>query len=435
MAAALWARPGDTAACCRRRRTARSAWSGIAETAEPRYHRAVSPAPAWGARRRRARRDAAGRAGQTVGLRLADPGRTPTSPSSGRSPSSAPTGSPGLHLAGGAGRGRGRQPPARAALRLLRPRRAAGRRARGDRGDRHPHPRPPPGHLRPQGGRVHPRPDRPVFLAQHAGFALSASGRRGGHDLGPRVPGRIGEAVALWQRPAPARLALLPGVPLGAVLVIAAATGLAAWRAGRVPAVPVARAAVPGGRRMSGGRRALCGCGPARAGARLARGVPPAGRAPRCAVARLALPLLMITVALGAWATLDHFAARARRMGLRRSAQGQRRTSLDGRPARQRALAAIPGRRRGRTRAWKSPRWYPARPAPSRCAGSAPRARPTPSRSPRARADRARTRRWPARACSTPGRAVGDWVRITVGGTRTSCTSSGAASRPGTAAG
>ncbi|MFE9479193.1 FtsX-like permease family protein [Streptomyces spororaveus] len=155
------------------------------------------------------------------------------------------------------------------------------------------------------------------FLVQHLAFALLgvALGTAAIALLGARIPGRIGEATQVWQD-LPGHTALMIGIPCGAVLLIAAATGLSAWRAGRVPPVPVARAALPSAAPMTAlGRRAL--------GVR----VPPAlvlgwrAAFPRrgrtlVTVARLALPLVLITVALVAWSTLDQFRIRPAQMGL-----------------------------------------------------------------------------------------------------------------------
>ncbi len=128
------------------------------------------------------------------------------------------------------------------------------------------------------------------FLVQHLAFALLgvALGTAAIAVLGERIPGPIGDAAALWQD-LPGYAALMAGVPCGAILLIAAATGLAAWRAGGPP-VPVARAAQPSGRaddrtRAAGARAS----GAAGAGPRLALGLPapgPYGRrrgAPRAA--------------------------------------------------------------------------------------------------------------------------------------------------------
>ncbi|MFE5676318.1 FtsX-like permease family protein [Streptomyces erythrochromogenes] len=155
------------------------------------------------------------------------------------------------------------------------------------------------------------------FLVQHLAFALLgvALGTTAIALLGARIPGRIGEAAAVWQD-LPGHTALMIGIPVGAVLLIAASTGLSAWRAGRVPPVPVARAALPSAAPMTAlGKRAL--------GVR----VPPAlvlgwrAAFPRrgrtlVPVARLALPLVLITVALVAWSTLDQFRSRPAQMGM-----------------------------------------------------------------------------------------------------------------------
>jgi len=133
------------------------------------------------------------------------------------------------------------------------------------------------------------------------------------------------------------------GVPSGAVLLIATATSLAAWRAGRVPPVPVARAALPSAAPMTGlGRRAL--------GMRVAPALVLGWRAafprrPRTliTVARLALPLLMITVALVAWSTLDAFRSRPADMGVPAAltVRAEQPGSLTGQDL-QRALTAPP---------------------------------------------------------------------------------------------
>ncbi|MGP3683233.1 FtsX-like permease family protein [Streptomyces sp. IBSNAI002] len=155
------------------------------------------------------------------------------------------------------------------------------------------------------------------FLVQHLAFALLgvALGTAAIALLGARIPGRIGEAAAVWQD-LPGHTALIIGIPVGAVLLIAASSGLSAWRAGRVPPVPVARAALPSAAPMTGlGKRAL------------GVGVPPAlvlgwrAAFPRrgrtlVPLARLALPLMLITVALVAWSTLDQFRSRPAQMGL-----------------------------------------------------------------------------------------------------------------------
>ncbi|AYL35462.1 FtsX-like permease family protein [Streptomyces fungicidicus] len=156
-----------------------------------------------------------------------------------------------------------------------------------------------------------------VFLIQHLLYALLGALAAAvlTEALGGAVPGRLGDAVDVWQG-LPGHTVALFTVPVGAVLFIGATTGLAAWRAGRVPPVPVPRpATAPAGRLTGVARRAL--------GAR----VPPAlvlgwhkafTRRPRSlgAVGRLALPLLLIVVALSAWTTIDRFHGSPERMGL-----------------------------------------------------------------------------------------------------------------------
>ena len=156
-----------------------------------------------------------------------------------------------------------------------------------------------------------------VFLIQHLGYALLGAVAAAAltEALGGAVPGRLGDAVDVWQG-LPGHTAALVVVPVGAVLFIGATTGLAAWRAGRVPPVPVPRPAAPSGGRLSGvARRAL--------GVR----IPPAlvlgwhkafTRRPRslATVARLTLPLLLIVVAMSAWTTLDRFHSEPERIGL-----------------------------------------------------------------------------------------------------------------------
>ncbi|QEU85146.1 FtsX-like permease family protein [Streptomyces viridosporus] len=156
-----------------------------------------------------------------------------------------------------------------------------------------------------------------VFLVQHLVYALLGAVAAAvlTEALGSAVPGRLGDAVGVWQG-LPGHTAALFAVPVGAVLFIGATTGLAAWRAGRVPPVPVPRPSAPPAGRLTGvARRAL--------GAR----VPPAlvlgwhrafTRRPRSlgAVARLALPLVLIVVAMSAWTTLDRFHSTPERVGL-----------------------------------------------------------------------------------------------------------------------
>lgn len=146
------------------------------------------------------------------------------------------------------------------------------------------------------------------FLVQHLAYALLGAAMATAliQTLGSRVPGRLGDAIGVWQG-LPGHTAALSGVPAAAVLFIGAMTGIAAWRAGRVPSVPVLRAAAAPGGRLSGVARGALGLR-----------LPPAlvlgwhkafTRRPRSlsAIARLALPFLLIVVALSAWTTIDRF--------------------------------------------------------------------------------------------------------------------------------
>ncbi|MGX1269250.1 FtsX-like permease family protein [Streptomyces phaeoluteigriseus] len=156
-----------------------------------------------------------------------------------------------------------------------------------------------------------------IFLLQHTAYALLGATAAAGlvQALGSLVPGRLGDAVGVWQN-LPGHAVALVSVPVAVVLFIGATTGLAAWRAGRVPPVPVPRPAAPAGGALSGvARRALglrlppalvLGCH--KAFTRRARSV--------ATVARLALPLLLIVVALSAWTTIDRFRGSPEETGL-----------------------------------------------------------------------------------------------------------------------
>ncbi|MFB7462594.1 FtsX-like permease family protein [Streptomyces sp. NPDC056224] len=155
------------------------------------------------------------------------------------------------------------------------------------------------------------------FLVQHLAFALLGVtlGTAAIALLGARIPGRIGDAAAVWHD-LPGHTALMIGIPCGAVLLIAAATGISAWRAGRVPPVPVARAALPSAAPMTAlGRRALGMRVPPALVLGWRAAFPRRGRT-LVLVARLALPMALITVALVAWSTLDRFSSRPAQMGL-----------------------------------------------------------------------------------------------------------------------
>ncbi|WP_329124737.1 ABC transporter permease [Streptomyces sp. NBC_01353] len=164
-----------------------------------------------------------------------------------------------------------------------------------------------------------------VFLVQHLAFAVLGAtlATAAVRTLGNRLPGRLGDAVGVWQGLEGHTAALL-AVPVAAVLFIGAATCLAAWRAGRVEPVPVVPAAAAPGwgsaRTTSGGglSRAARGALGLRMSPTLVLGWHRAfgrGRRAPATIVRLALPLLLITVALSAWSTIERFDSRPEQLG------------------------------------------------------------------------------------------------------------------------
>ncbi|MCT4351864.1 ABC transporter permease [Streptomyces sp. Je 1-79] len=155
-----------------------------------------------------------------------------------------------------------------------------------------------------------------VFLAQHLAFAVlgAALATAAVQTLGARLPGRLGDAVGVWQG-LPGHTAALLAVPVAAVFFIGVATCLAAWRAGRVEPVPVVPAAAAAGRGLSRAARGALGL---RVPATLVLGWHRAfgrGRRAPATIVRLALPLLLITVALSAWTTIERFDTRPEQLG------------------------------------------------------------------------------------------------------------------------
>jgi putative ABC transport system permease protein len=156
-----------------------------------------------------------------------------------------------------------------------------------------------------------------IFLVQHLALALLAVtlGTAVTLAFGARLPGRVGEAAAVWQD-LPGHPALLLGIPAGTLLLIAGSTGLAAWRAGRVPPVPAARAALPVSGPMSRVARRVVGLAASSTLVLGWRGAFPRRARAVTAVVRLAVPLLLITVALSVWTTMDRFANQPEQVGL-----------------------------------------------------------------------------------------------------------------------
>ncbi|MFF8607108.1 FtsX-like permease family protein [Streptomyces sp. NPDC015346] len=310
LARALWAEPGDRLTVAGRTLTVR----GVAETAERRYRPGERPGTVW-ALPRAVPRD--GTAGQVVGLRLTDPGDTDYTVqravtmlgagavddiSTWRQARAEAQGDTRLlgQVLGLFGLGA----LIAAALAVFG---AISTRVRG--------------HLRDisvlKAVGFTPGQVVRIFLVQHLAFAVLGAALAASlvRTLGGRLPGRLGDAVQVWQG-LPGHLPALLLVPVAAVLFIGAATCLAAWRAGRVPPVPVLPPAAARGGGLSGAARRALGLR-----------VPPAlvlgwhrafgrGRRAPAAVVRLALPLLLITVALGAWTTIERFDSRPEQVGL-----------------------------------------------------------------------------------------------------------------------
>ncbi|KOV69834.1 peptide ABC transporter permease [Streptomyces sp. MMG1121] len=179
-----------------------------------------------------------------------------------------------------------------------------------------------------------------IFLLQHLAYALLGAVAAAAltQTLGSRIPGRLGDAVGVWQG-LPGHTVALLAVPVGAVLFIGLTTGLAAWRAGRVPPVLVPRPDAPAGGRLTGPARRALGL---RLPAALVLGCHKAatGRGRSLAtVARLTLPMLLIVVALSAWSTIDRFHTSPARVGLPTSLT----VRTDGTPAPARLQALLTG--------------------------------------------------------------------------------------------
>ncbi|AVH59388.1 MULTISPECIES: ABC transporter permease [Streptomyces] len=313
LARALWAEPGDTLTVPGTARTLTVL--GVAESAEPRYSPGERSGLVWALPS--AVQHTAGRTGQVIGLRLTDPDdtdytvqRAVTLLGSGAVTDVSPWQQTRAEAQGGnrlLGQVLGLFGLGALAAAALAVHGAISTRIRG--------------HLRDisvlKAIGFTPGQVVRIFLLQHVAFALLGAVLATAitQALGSRIPGRLGDAVGVWQG-LPGHTAALFAVPVAAVLFIAATTGLAAWRAGRVPPVPGLRAAAPLGGRLSGLAREALGL---RLPSPLVLGWHKAfTRRPRslAAVARLALPLLLIVVAMSAWTTIDRFHNRPEQIGL-----------------------------------------------------------------------------------------------------------------------
>lgn len=255
LARALWAEPGDTLTVPG---TARALTVlGVADSAEPRYRPGERSGVVWALPS--AVRGADGRTGQVIGLRLTDPGdtdyavqRAVTALGSG-----AVTQVSNWQQARAEAQGDNRLLGQVLGLFGLGALLAAALAVYGAIATRIR------GHLRDisvlKAIGFTPAQVVRIFLIQHVVYAslgaLVAATLT--QALGSRIPGRLGDALGVWQG-LPGHTAALLAVPVAAVLFIGATTGIAAWRAGRVPPVPVLRAAAPPAGRLSGvARRAL----------------------------------------------------------------------------------------------------------------------------------------------------------------------------------
>ncbi|MFP3990535.1 FtsX-like permease family protein [Streptomyces sp. E11-3] len=313
LARELWAEPGDTLTLPGTERTLTV--RGIADTAETRYSPGERAGTVWATPR--AVQQAEGRSGQVIGLRLADPDDTDYAVQRAVTALGAGEVTQVSHWQRARAEAQGDNRLLGQVLGLfgLGALLAAALAVYGAIGTRIR------GHLRDisvlKAIGFTPGQVVRIFLIQHLVYALLGAVAAAAltQTLGTRIPGRLGDAVGVWQG-LPGHSAALFGVPVAAVLFIGATTALAAWRAGRVPPVPVLRAAAAPAGRLSGvARRAL--------GMRL----PPAlvlgwhqafARRPRplATIARLTLPLLLIVVALSAWTTIDRFHREPEQLGL-----------------------------------------------------------------------------------------------------------------------
>ncbi|HKE99243.1 MAG TPA: FtsX-like permease family protein [Actinomycetes bacterium] len=154
-----------------------------------------------------------------------------------------------------------------------------------------------------------------MLLLEHAALAMAGIvlGLVGANLLALLLSRLAGSLVSLVGVPLPS--GWLVAIAAGAELTAVVATVVPAWQAGRVSPLPAARAALPGGRLSRLARVALLVHLPPA----LVLGARDAFARPLRAtltIGGLAVPMLMITIGLGCWATLDGFERHPDRVGL-----------------------------------------------------------------------------------------------------------------------
>lgn len=152
-----------------------------------------------------------------------------------------------------------------------------------------------------------------MLLLEHstAGLAGIVVGAAGAWALAALVPGVLGASVAT----APPALNRMAAIGAGAELTVALATVIPAWQAARVSFVKAVKAAPPSGRLSRLARLALL----LRLPPALVLGARGAFTRPLRAaltIVGLAIPMLMITIGLGTWSTLDRLERDPERVGL-----------------------------------------------------------------------------------------------------------------------
>ncbi|OIV38733.1 hypothetical protein BIV57_04080 [Mangrovactinospora gilvigrisea] len=167
-----------------------------------------------------------------------------------------------------------------------------------------------------------------IFLIEHSLLALLgiAAGITATEMTGPHLPGLFGDAMTVWDAQ-PSHLALLLVGGLGALLAIALATALPAWRAGQVAPIPTVRIATPGSAMSYPARLALL----LRLPPALILGGRDALHHPTRAaltIGRLAVTMVLLTIALGGWSTVSDLRAHPERVGVATSMTARPTTTL-----------------------------------------------------------------------------------------------------------